>query len=109
MISNRKLEWGEGLKLPEFNATALSFMSAFAELRKEYTADQALHLMMIMCAGLISTSENPDRVLDEQVELLRRRVPEMAASNPRVLEQIAKTRKVLKSERRSNKGLNKWQ
>jgi hypothetical protein len=96
-------------RLPELNATALSFMSAFAELRKEYTADQALHLMMILCASLISSGENPDRVLDEQVELLRRRVPEMVASLPRDLEEIAKARKVQKSEQRSNKGLNEWQ
>jgi hypothetical protein len=94
---------------PEFDVTALSFMSAFANLRKEYTADQALRLMIVLCAGLIASSENPDRVLKEQVKLLRSRVPEMVATLPRALEEIAKARKIQKSERRSNKGLNKWQ
>lgn len=83
----------------------ISFIFAFAELRKENTADEVLKLIMTMCASLISTSEDPDRLVNEQIELLRKSVPNMIETNPAALEAVAKARKVRASELRSNKGL----
>jgi len=90
-------------------AEFMAFLSAFADLRKAHTADEVLPLLITLSSSMISSSENPDEMLERQIAAMRKDVPRMVAELPRALAEIAKARKVRKSQRRANKGLNKWQ